>query len=179
MSGSFFAAHRNLVSRTFRNSRLDDPMMKSVFHNSAVLPSGRPSRRVASTRRLLTRRSGTATVEAAVCLPVVILLIFASIECCTMIFLEESLYVAGYEGIRAAVQPDGKNADVLERCNAILATRDVTDATITLVPPDIEAVARGDVIALTVAAPCDANSMMPGWFFGGRVLDNTVVMVKE
>jgi Flp pilus assembly protein TadG len=49
-------------------------------------------------------RRGVAAAEFAVCLPVLVLVVFASIEACSMIFLKESLTVAAYEGSRVALQ---------------------------------------------------------------------------
>ena len=125
------------------------------------------------------KRRGTAVVEAAVCLPVIVLLVFASIECCSMIFLDQALYVASYEGIRKAVHPHATNEEVIERCNEILVARDVAGVTCTLDPADIEGLDRGVNISVTVSAPCDDNRIMPSWFFGGRVLSTSITMVKE
>ena len=64
-----------------------------------------------------TRRSrseshrGTALAEIAVCLPIIVLLAFASIEACTMIYLKQSLTIAAYEGGRTAVTPGATSAD--------------------------------------------------------------------
>ena len=46
-------------------------------------------------------------VELAVCLPVIALLVLASIEACTMIFVQQGLETVAYETARFAVAPRG------------------------------------------------------------------------
>ena len=130
-------------------------------------------------RRSRSRRWGAATVELAVCLPVLVLLVFSSIEACNMIFLRNSLSACSYEGIRVAIKDEATNGDVNKRCQAILDSRNISGTTITLDPSNVKLVDKGDPITVTVAATCDANSVMPPWFFGGRALASSSSMVKE
>ena len=51
-------------------------------------------------------RSGVAAAEFAVCLPVIVLLVLAMIESCTMVFLKQSVSIAAYEGVRTALLED-------------------------------------------------------------------------
>ena len=125
------------------------------------------------------RRKGAAAVELAVCLPPLILLVFAAIEGCSMIFVTQSLSAAAYEGIRVAIKDDGTSAEALALCNQILSDRGVSGTQVRLNPADVQTPARGDLVRIVVRAPCDANSIMPGWFFRGRVLETRVYMVKE
>lgn len=130
-------------------------------------------------RRRTKSRKGAAAAELAVCLPVIVLLVFASIEACSMTFLRQALSATCYEGIRLAIQEDVSNQDVLNLCNEILDGRKVNGATITIDPPDITAVSKGSPITITITAPCDENSVAPSWFFGGRSLSGTASMVNE
>ena len=50
------------------------------------------------------RRQGVAAVEAALCLPVVLILMLGTLEICSGIFLRESLNIASFEGARAGVR---------------------------------------------------------------------------
>ncbi len=133
----------------------------------------------AGRRNLKSKRGGVAAVEFAVCLPAIVLLVMASIESCSMIFLDQTLYVSGYEGVRAAIQQDATNADVLQRCNDILDARYVNGSSIEIEPADVADVASGQTITITVTAPCDSNAIMPSWFFGGKTLQTSSTMVKE
>jgi len=124
-------------------------------------------------------RRGAAAVELAICLPLLVLLVMASIEACTMIFLDHSLTIASYEGVRAGINYDGTNADVLSRANAIINSRDIKGATVELNPLDVASAERGETIAVTVSAPCNLNMVIPPWFYDGRTLRSTMTMVKE
>ena len=134
---------------------------------------------LAANRNTKSRRAGAAAVEFAVCLPAVMLLVMASIESCTMIFLDQTLSVSAYEGVRVAIQMEAMNEDVLARCNEILAARQVGDTSVAIQPPDVAEVASGQPITLTVSASCGANALMPAWFFGDKTLQVTSTMVKE
>jgi hypothetical protein len=124
-------------------------------------------------------RRGAAVAELAICLPLLVLLVMASLEACSMIFLDHGLTITSYEGTRVAINFDGTNADVLARCNQILTQREIADATVSLNPADVANVPRGQQIAVTVTAPCDPNMIVPPWFYGGQTLSTTTTMVKE
>ena len=96
-----------------------------------------------------------------------------------MIFVRQGLSVAAYEGVRAAIPDDGTTADMTKRSEAVLTARDIRGTTITATPKDVTTAARGTQVSVRVTATCDANSLMPAWFFGGRSLEATATMVKE
>ena len=126
-----------------------------------------------------TARSGAAVAELAICLPLFVLLVLASIEACSMIFLNHGLTIASYEGVRAAINYDAANSDVTARCNAIITQREIADASVSTSPSNVASVPRGEPITVTVSAPCDPNMLIPPWFYGGRTLVATTTMVKE
>jgi Flp pilus assembly protein TadG len=130
-------------------------------------------------RRRAAGRRAAAAVELAICLPLLVLLVMASIEACTMIFLDHSLTIASYEGVRAGINYDGTNADVIARCNSIINSRDIKGAQVTINPPDVSKVDRGQSIAVTVSAPCNLNMVIPPWFYDGQTLQATMTMIKE
>jgi Flp pilus assembly protein TadG len=125
------------------------------------------------------RRRGTAVTELAVCLPTIALLLLGSIECCNMIFVQQALTVAGYEGARASVRHNAINSDVTVRTNNVLTARKVNSATVNISAADVTLITPGNQITITVSAPCAANSYLPPWFFGGRTLVGRCSMVKE
>jgi hypothetical protein len=136
------------------------------------------SARFRRSRHRETRRAAAAA-ELAICLPLVVLLVMASIEACTMIFLDHGLTITSYEGVRAAIHYDGTSTGVLARCNEIINQREIESATVTMNPASIEGVPRGEQVSVTVTAPCEPNMIIPPWFFGGRTLSVTTTMVKE
>lgn len=124
-------------------------------------------------------RRAIAASELAVCLPILVLLVLAMIECCTMIFLKQSLTVASYEGIRNAIEPNATATTVRAAANAVIADRRVNGANISIQPTNFEDIPRGQYITVTVSAPAGQNSVIPGSFFRGRTLSSQATMMKE
>lgn len=124
-------------------------------------------------------RAGVAAVEFAVCLPVLVLIVFASIEACTMVFLKESLTVAAYEGSRIALQPAATEAEVIARCEEVLAEREVAGGTVELAPGLLSDAAIGDPILVRVSAPCAANAVIPVWFYGSSTMTGSSTVMNE
>lgn len=123
-------------------------------------------------------RTGAAAVEFAVCLPVIVLLVFGSIEASSFIFLKQSLSVACYEGIREAARVGSTEADANARALAILESRGVNDFEITF-PQGVNDLTRGDQVICEVSAPTRTNSPLAGEFVTNRILTARVVMLKE
>jgi hypothetical protein len=96
-----------------------------------------------------------------------------------MIFLQQSLEIAAYEGARVAIVPKTDATKVADKSKLLLDFRKVKDATITVTPNDFASAPYGTFIRVDVSAPCDSNSMFPLSFYGGRNLTGTVEMMKE
>jgi Flp pilus assembly protein TadG len=122
---------------------------------------------------------GVAATELAVCLPVIVLLVIATIEACSALFLKQSLTAAAYEGVRTAIAQNASPADVQAACNQLLADRKIKGATITINPPSIVNLNPGEYVAITVSAPCSSNSLVPATFYRGRTLSATATMMIE
>lgn len=142
-------------------------MMKSV---TPALTGNRP---------VVADRAGTATVEMAVCLPLLMLLGFGSIETANAIFLKQVVSQVAYEGARAAALPGATEADILKRCNDFLGVRRIKGATVSVSPTKVsDKTASGTAIEVTVTAPASANSISPEWFFKNSKMSKKVVMVR-
>lgn len=129
--------------------------------------------------RMLRKRKAVAATEMAICLPLVAMLILASIEACGMVYLTHSLSISSYEAARVAINYDSTTSQVVDKAMSMTAARNVADAEIDIDPDNVATTPRGTAITITVTAPCDSNAMIPPWFFGGRTLSSTTVMVKE
>jgi hypothetical protein len=125
------------------------------------------------------KRRGVAASELAVCLPVIVLLVLAMIEACTMIFLKQSLTAAAYEGVRASLDGNATSAAVEAACDGVLRDRRIQRGSVVVRPANFAALAPGEYIEVTVSAPTDPNSTIPGSFLRGRTLIATAVMMKE
>jgi Flp pilus assembly protein TadG len=122
---------------------------------------------------------GVAATELAVCLPIVVLLVVATIEACSMVFLKQSLSIAAYEGVRTAITSGATAAEVQSTCQQILSDRHVAGATITVSPANIGAAAPGSYVDVTVSAQCAGNSVVPLQFYRGKTLATTASMMVE
>lgn len=125
------------------------------------------------------QRQGVAATELAVCLPIVVLLVLATIEACSMVFLKQSLSVAAYEGARTAIATNTDAADVRAKCDQILRDRRINRGRVTIEPRNFDRVGPGVFVDVTVSAPCDRNSILPGMFYRGREMSATVSMMTE
>jgi Flp pilus assembly protein TadG len=126
------------------------------------------------------RRSGAATVEFAICLPLLTLFCFGTIEACSMIQLKQSLQIAAYEGGRTANAIGATTADVEATCNQILADRGITGGSVMTGPSEVASAQAGDYFTVQCAAPTNSNSLIPPWFFAaGSTLAGQAEFVKK
>jgi Flp pilus assembly protein TadG len=125
------------------------------------------------------RRMGAAIVELAVCLPVFVLLVFASIEACSMVFLRQAITAAAYEGARVAARSGSTEADALARCRAILRVRNVKEAEVSVSPTPSDQQPRGSEVTVSITVSCAANAAGPAPFYSDRELTAAVTMAKE
>ncbi len=126
----------------------------------------------------MTRR-GVATVELALCLPVLALLVFGSIEAASFIFLKQSLQVAAYEGIREGIRSGASEGSALARANAIISSRVIRDTNVRFVTGSPAATTRGQQVIIEVSAPTRTNSPLAGQWVPNRTLTTRLVMLKE
>lgn len=97
-------------------------------------------------------RQGVAAVEMALILPVLLIVLFGTINCSELMHFRKSMVVAASDGIRLASQRESTSAEALARTNAVLASRRVSNPTITLQPANVELAAPGDVIQMQITA---------------------------
>jgi len=124
-------------------------------------------------------RKGVAVVELAVCLPVLTLIVLATIESSAMIFLHQSLSIAAYEGARIALVPTAEAENVRYQAELILEGREVNHPTVTVTPANFTGYPAGSWIQVQASAPFADNSLAGGWLFNGKTITATVEMMKE
>jgi Flp pilus assembly protein TadG len=123
---------------------------------------------------------GTATVELAVCLPVLALLVFGSIQACDLIYLKHSVTAAAYEGSLELSKTDSSNANIEARIQQVLDARGITSTTYDILPAGtlIEQTPPGATVTVVVNADSQANLMLSGFFFTPATVTGQVVMVR-
>ena len=124
-------------------------------------------------------RSGTAVTELAITLPILVLMLMATIECCCMIFVTQTLHIAAYEGTRVALVPKITRAQVEFAVNQSLNDRRVKYATITIEPTNFAAAPITSFIRVRVTAPANTNTLVSPLFFTNQVLRGECSMMKE
>lgn len=124
-------------------------------------------------------RRGAAVVELTLCLPVIAVLTFGTIEACSVIYLKQSLEIAAYEGGRTALRPGATSSEVIADCQQVVTDRGIAGASYLLTPSDILTAPVNSFITIQVTAPCSSNLMGGEWFFGGKTVVGEVEVMKE
>jgi Flp pilus assembly protein TadG len=130
-------------------------------------------------RRNRVDRRAVAAVEAAVSLPLLLLLVFGSIEVSNAIFLTQALSFASYEGAREATRPGSTVASVNQRVAEVLGPRGINQYTVTITPVLTTSTARGTMVTVQVTAPTNSLSTYTSAFTGGGTKTQQVSMVKH
>jgi len=137
----------------------------------------RTSKRTSSNRNR--KRRGAAVVEFAVCLPIIILIVFGSIEASSLLFLRQALVQASYEGVKTAVKREGTAELGIAAATDVCNGRSLENFTIELEPSDLSSVERGQPVTITVSAPGEENSLFPFGPFRNQNVVARATMVKE
>lgn len=120
------------------------------------------SRNVATRRRWKKpNRSGVATVELALTLPLVVTILLGMIDVNMLLFHRQSLTLAAYEGGRVASNRWTTTSDIRTRGLQILDSRRITSASRSVSVSMPSSPVSGDQITVTVSAP-----------FSGMMLQN-------
>lgn len=113
------------------------------------------------------------------CLPLLVLIVFATMEACTMLYVAQSLKVTAFEGARVGTVTGSETANVVFQCETLLDNRGVKDATVEMSPANPSALSPGDYFEVTVRAPFDSNSLLNGWMYPGKTIERSVVLRAE
>lgn len=145
-----------------------------------------PGRRTAVTRRSgavrhapKSERAGAAVLELALTLPVLAFLVLATIEACNLIYMQQAITVAAYEGARTALVPGATEGNARAQVEQILTDREIKGATVDITPSNFQALTVGDFVSVSVEVDYSRNRLLPEWILGDRLLDATVQMMHE
>lgn len=125
------------------------------------------------------RRWGTAAVEAAVSLPLLVLLVFGAIEVAGGVFLSQALAIAAYEGAREAARPGGTSAAAEQRVIEVLSSHQIDTYVIRFEPEVTEATEPGIAITVTIQAPLEALAGPLLGLLSNRTAAQQACMIKH
>ncbi len=124
-------------------------------------------------------RLGAATVELALCLPILLTTALGMIEVSNVVFVQARMQAAAYESVRLATRPTTSEStaatgvQVTTYCEALLAQLGVNGATITLTPASLTALPPQTMVTVSISAPWSQNS--PTSF----VLNNSLTLTTQ
>lgn len=124
-------------------------------------------------------RRGAASVELAVCLPVIILIVFGAIETCSIVFLQQNLQLIAYEAARVAASPyhdaqDGRTAGRL-----VMDQFELHGGTVTIETSPLPGHSDISLVSAAVTLPVATNRILPAWALPVPQLSAHCTMVKE
>ena len=98
---------------------------------------------------------GTVIVEMAVCLPVMLLLVFGCLELNSSIFLSQTLTSAAHEGALVGLRQNATEAEVIERVETIMTARNIDQYTLELKTfgTDFVDLESGERFAIAIETP--------------------------
>lgn len=130
-------------------------------------------------RSKYTSPRGTATVELAVCLPLIVLLLFASLEGANMLFLRQAVVQSAYETAKSVAKTNGVQATAKRLGEQVLSSRGVLAPKIVFAPTNVQNLAPGTPFSVTVSVPGDSRSITGIGPFNDLTIRAQATMVKE
>ena len=124
-------------------------------------------------------RTGGAVVELAICLPLIILLVFAALEGANMLFLRQAAVQACYEAAKEAAKSNGSEANARQLAQQILDARRATNATIRFTPANTDNLPEGRPFTVSVEVPGASRSITGIGPFQGIIVSADATMQKE
>ncbi len=109
-------------------------------------------------------RGGLAAVEFALSLPLLMILIFGSIEASNAIFLRQAMTITAFETAQVASSVGGTEVEAKARGSELLTAFNIQGATIDIQPPIDSTISRGTPMTVEITAPSKANSIGPAMF---------------
>ena len=124
-------------------------------------------------------RQGSATIELAVCLPLLFLMVFGGIEAANGIFLKNHLTVAAYEAAKIATTVGKTVPEAKTRAEEILTQQGFNDIDVIVNPSTTAAMSSGSLVTVTITAPANLNSIGPTVIHSSTMKVKAVVAMQR
>ena len=112
-------------------------------------------------------------------MPIMVVVVFGTIESCNSIFLKQTATSAAYEAGKICTGTGGTEFAARLRVEEILASSEIVGGVLTFDPPLSESWERGTIITTTVTIPASNNLGGINMFYDGHLLSGRVTMVKQ
>jgi len=122
-------------------------------------------------------RTGATTVELALVLPVLFLVVFGAFEFSRLNMLKHLASVAAYEGAREGIIIGATAADVETQVNGILAAGGIIDATVTTTPATLTATTTE--VQVNVSIPVDGNFWVLPRYASGAITGSCTLSTER
>jgi len=122
-------------------------------------------------------RSGLAVSELAICLPIMVLIVFGSLQMCNVIYLKHALVTAAYEGSLELAKSSTTNANVELRIQQVLEARRINDATIEILPAgaNVATTPHGETLTIRITATSASNLSVTGFVTFPATMEHNLV----
>jgi Flp pilus assembly protein TadG len=122
-------------------------------------------------------RGGAVAVETAITLPVLLLVVFASIEFARAHSLLHTTENAAYEAARRGIVPGATARAVKKKAKAILGAVGARNARVTVTPSTITPTT--EEITVDIRVPMNSNGFISGMFFKDKSLKGHCKLRRE
>lgn len=130
-----------------------------------------------SKNRRRSNRSGATAVEFALTAPLLIFLLFASVEFGRANMVRHAMDIAAYEGARRGIVPGATSANARTVARAELAIVSARGATITVVPATITDDTSD--VTVTISIPMNRNGWIAATFLRNATISRSCTLARE
>ena len=128
-------------------------------------------------RKLKKRSQGAVTVEVALCLPVLLTILFGSYELARVNMMMHSTESAAYEGARVGIIPGATPESVRSSVGRVLNSVGVRTFDIAITPEVITNTT--EEIEVLVTVPLRENLALPGFFIQDPTFQGSCTLKRE
>jgi len=125
------------------------------------------------------RQRGAASVECAVCLPLIVLIVLGCIEVCSVVFRQQLVQVTAYETARIAAAPFSDAQDAAAAGRQMMNQFALKGGAVTVTTSTLPGYADTDLVRARVTLPVGPNRLLLPWVIKVPQLSAQCTMVKE
>lgn len=150
------------------------PSAFPTFHSFSRINMNLPPNTTCFDKR---SRGGGLSVELALCLPILLTLLFASYELARANMIRHSTESAAYEGARAGILPGATPEKIRESTRLLLTSVGVRSFDVVVEPEVIDETT--DTVAVTVLVPFRENTTFAGFFVQDPTFQGRCQLTRE